>query len=79
MGDSRLDINQVFDWPNERWPKPQDRLLTPGRDTYLAKDAPERSYRLLRGYKRAGDILIQQALSDRVDCLTDPLISDNGE
>jgi len=68
MDDSRLDVDQVFDWPNERWPTPGDRLLTPGSDTYLAADGPERNFRLLRGYKRAGDVLIQQALSDKADC-----------
>jgi hypothetical protein len=67
IGD-KLNMEQVFEWPNERWPTPHDRLLTEGRDTYLAEDAPERTFRLLRGYKRAGDILIRQALSDRVDC-----------
>ena len=43
-------------------------MLSPGRDTFLAEEADERNYRLLRGYKRAGDILIQNALADRADC-----------
>ncbi len=68
MAGEQLDRGQVFDQYNERWPEADDRLLTPGRDTDLAASAPERNFRLLRGYKRAGDILIQQALSDRSDC-----------
>jgi hypothetical protein len=58
----------VFKRFTERWPKSGDRLLSPGRDTFLAEEAEERNYRLLRGYKRAGDILIQSALADRADC-----------
>jgi hypothetical protein len=58
----------VFDRFTERWPEAGDRLLSPGRDTFLAKDAAERNYRLLQGYKRAGDILIQNALTERYDC-----------
>jgi len=57
----------VFDAITERWPKAGDKLLSPGRDTFLAEGHAERSYRLLRGYKRAGDILIQQALAERSD------------
>lgn len=63
----RLETCDVFDNPGDRWPKADDQLLTSGRDTYIVKDAGERSFRLLRGYKRAGDVLIQQALSDYAD------------
>jgi len=62
------DIDEVFERFNERWPKAGDRLLSPGRDTFLAEEADERNYRLLRGYKRAGDILVENALADRADC-----------
>ena len=54
----------VFDSINDRWPKLGDRLFVVGRDAMLAQDAPERTYRLTRGYKCAGDILIQTALED---------------
>ena len=57
----------MFDHPGNRWPVADDQLLTAGRDTYLAESAFERGFRLLRGYKRAGDVLVQQALSDRAD------------
>jgi hypothetical protein len=57
----------VFERVTERWPKAGDRLLSPGRDTFLAEGHAERNYRLLRGYKRAGDILIQKALAERID------------
>jgi hypothetical protein len=68
MTDDEADSYNVFERANERWPKAGDRLLWPGRDTFLAEEADERNYRLLRGYKRAGDILIQNALADRADC-----------
>ncbi|MER2635697.1 MAG: hypothetical protein ABTQ30_17780 [Rhizobiaceae bacterium] len=54
----------VFDAINGRWPKHGDRLLSSGRDVFLANSEAERSFRLLRGYKRAGDILIQNAMTD---------------
>ena len=57
----------VFERVTERWPETGDRLLSPGRDTFLAEGHAERNYRLLRGYKRAGDILIQAALAERSD------------
>ena len=56
----------VFDSINDRWPKLGDRLFVVGRDAMLAQDAPERTYRLTRGYKCAGDVLIQTALEDAV-------------
>jgi hypothetical protein len=64
----------VFDRLSERYPTTGDLLLSPGRDAFLAAEgeanrnaAAERRYRLLRGYKRAGDILIQNALTERED------------
>lgn len=68
MTDDQAYSYNVFERANERWPKAGDRLLWPGRDTFLSEGADERNYRLLRGYKRAGDILIQNALADRADC-----------
>jgi hypothetical protein len=68
MTDDRISTNDVFDRFTERWPEAGDRLLSPGRDAFLAEGAAERSYRLLAGYKRAGDILIQHALAERYDC-----------
>jgi hypothetical protein len=69
----KMTYNRAYDYDvyerhTERWPAAGDRLLSPGRDTFLADEADERNYRLLRGYKRAGDILIQGALADRTDC-----------
>lgn len=68
MNNVHSDKVQIFDKYNVRWPKSEDRLLKPGRDTHIADREDERKYRLLQGYKRAGDILVQQALSDRADC-----------
>ena len=67
MMDVYSDKSQIFDRYTLRWPKAKDRLLMPGRDIHIADCIDERSYRLLKGYKRAGDILVQQALSDRTD------------
>lgn len=67
MAEDRVYSYDAFERFTERWPEAGDRLLSPGRDTFLAEDAAERSCRLLRGYKRAGDILIQQALAVRYD------------
>lgn len=67
MSDEPLNLNDVFDRFSVRWPKLGDRLLSPSRNVYLAEAGDERNYRLLRGYKRAGDILTESALSDRLD------------
>src|SRR5208337_1574853 len=53
-----------------RWPEEGDRLfieLERAYDAYVVRDPEERFYRLPMGYKRAGDILIDQAASDVVD------------
>lgn len=52
MADDRAYSYDVFERFTERWPEIGDRLLSPGRDTFLAEDAFERRFRLLRGYKR---------------------------
>jgi hypothetical protein len=67
MTDHRAYDYDVFHPNTTRWPQAGDKLFLPARDTFFASDAGERSYRLLRGYKRAGDILIQHALADRAD------------
>ena len=67
MSDEPLDLDDVFGRFPSRWPKPGDRLLSPSRNAYLAEAGDERNYRLLRGYKRAGDILTKSALADRAN------------
>ncbi|MEA2824852.1 MAG: hypothetical protein QOF03_1334, partial [Alphaproteobacteria bacterium] len=48
MGDDHTYSYDVFDRFTERWPQVGDRLLVPGRDSFLAEDADERNYRMLR-------------------------------
>ncbi len=62
-----IDAAAVLDRYNERWPGAGDRLLHPGQHARFPEHAGERDYRLLQGYKRAGDVLVQQALGDVVD------------
>ena len=53
-----------------RWPKDGDRLFVESAwayDAYVIRDPAERFYRMPMGYKRAGDILIDQASADVVD------------
>lgn len=53
-----------------RWPKDSDRLFieaTWASDAHVVCDPGERFYRMPMGYKRAGDILIEQAATDIVD------------
>lgn len=59
--------NEEFE---SRWPRDDDRLFVEGTWAYDASvicDPAERSYRMPMGYKRAGDILIDQARSDVAD------------
>jgi hypothetical protein len=67
VSDDRTYSYDVFSRFTERWPEADDRLLSPGRDSFLAESPAERNYRLLEGYKRAGDVLIQNALAERYD------------
>ncbi len=60
--------------PNEdlevRWPKDGDCLFATADwafDAHVVKDPKERFYRLPLGYKRAGDLLVEQAMADVVD------------
>ena len=66
-GEDRTYSYDVFSRFTERLPAAGDRLFVRGRDLFLAKEVDERNYRLLQGYKRAGDILIQRALADPYD------------
>lgn len=66
MSDNDYDYD-VFEVINERWPKSSDQLFAPGRPLHLAQNADERLYRLIKGYKRAGDVLIQRALADSLE------------
>ena len=53
-----------------RWPKDGDRLfieLAWAYDAHVVRDPAERFYRMPMGYKRAGDILIDQASADVID------------
>ena len=53
-----------------RWPKDGDRLFIDSArvyDAHVVRDPGERFYRMPMGYKRAGDILIDQAIMDVVD------------
>jgi len=53
-----------------RWPSEGDRLFVEAHRGYAAQVVAhpgERFYRLPKGYKRAGDILTEQALDDPVD------------
>jgi hypothetical protein len=61
------DRTYSFSRFTERWPETGDRLFSAGRDSFLAQAPTERNYRLLQGYKRAGDILVQNARAERYD------------
>jgi len=53
-----------------RWPKEGDRLFVESAwayDAHVIRDPKERFYRMPMGYKRAGDILIDQAAANIVD------------
>ena len=53
-----------------RWPKDGDRLFVEfawAYDAHILRDKGERFYRLPKGYKRAGDILVEQAATDVAD------------
>lgn len=55
---------------DSRWPRDEDRLFVESAWTYdahIVRDPAERFYRMPMGYKRSGDILIDQASADMVD------------
>jgi hypothetical protein len=54
----------------DRWPQDGDRLFIESNwayDAHVVRAPKERRFRMPRGYKRAGDILIEQAGSDLID------------
>jgi hypothetical protein len=53
-----------FERSTLRWPQTGDQLLVSRRHASIYPDKGERNYRLLRGYKFAGDLLVQRALTD---------------
>ena len=57
----------VLDGINERWPGTEDRLFVSSRAFTPAQSPDERLYRLTRGYKRAGDLLVEKALGNPAD------------
>jgi hypothetical protein len=61
---SALDLFNLYD---ERWPDIGDRLFNAGRDARISQNAEERVYRLGKGYKLAGDRLIQNAFGHAAD------------
>lgn len=63
------DIPDAEDF-EARWPEEGDRLfreLEWAYDAYVFRDPGQRFYRMPKGYKRAGDILIDQAANDVVN------------
>ncbi|MBI4464037.1 MAG: hypothetical protein HY647_04980 [Acidobacteria bacterium] len=63
------DTSETDDF-EARWPKEGDRLFVESTwacDAYVVCDPKERFYRMPMGYKRAGDILIDQAAANVVD------------
>lgn len=53
-----------------RWPREDDRLFEDtglAKDTFLARDSGERSYRLPKGYKLAGDVLLEHIAAGSID------------
>jgi hypothetical protein len=56
-----------FDRVNERWPTKGDRIFSPGGDARPANSIGERNYRLGKGYKLAGDVLVQNFLGEPRD------------
>ena len=56
-----------FDRNNERWPTKGDRIFSAGRDARPADSIGERNYRLGKGYKLAGDVLVGNFLGEPRD------------
>jgi hypothetical protein len=66
MSDDKPEIDD----PELRWPKDGDYLFVESSwayDARVTEDPKERFYRMPMGYKRAGDILIDQATTSVVD------------
>jgi hypothetical protein len=63
------DMPQVQDFAS-RWPRDGDRLFVASAwvyDAHVVRDPGERFYRMPLGYKRAGDLLIDQAATNVID------------
>lgn len=63
------DISENDDFES-RWLKDDDRLFIESAwayDAHVVRHPGERFYRMPKGYKRAGDILVDQAAADVVD------------
>jgi hypothetical protein len=56
-----------FDRINERWPGKGDQIFSHGSDARPADNIGERYYRLGKGYKLAGDVLVQNFLGEPHD------------
>ncbi|HSK79243.1 MAG TPA: hypothetical protein VLQ45_22510, partial [Thermoanaerobaculia bacterium] len=66
MNNEKPDVEEF----ETRWPRDDDRLFVESAWAYEApvvRDPAERFYRMPMGYKRAGDILIDQATADLAD------------
>jgi hypothetical protein len=63
------DIPQTDDF-DSRWPKDDDPLFVESEwayDAFIVRHPGERFYRMPMGYKRAGDIIVDQAAANVVD------------
>jgi hypothetical protein len=67
MAEDRTYTYDVFSRLTDRRPRADDLPFVPGHGSYLPGNPAERNFRLLRGYKRAGDLLIQAALAGQHD------------
>jgi hypothetical protein len=67
MENKNDESDSPFERSTLRWPQTGDQLLINGRHASIYPDKGERNYRLLRGYKFAGDLLVQQALADHAE------------
>jgi hypothetical protein len=64
------DTNGSREQETARWPQDGDRLFVASTWVYdapVVRDPGERFYRMPKGYKRAGDLLVQQAGADVAD------------
>jgi hypothetical protein len=58
---------RVFGRINERWPTKGDSIFSRGYDARIANSIGERAYRLGKGYKLAGDVLVQNLVGEPYD------------
>jgi len=70
VGDEMSDELPEREDFESRWPKDGDRLFVEsawGYDAHVVRDPGERFYRMPMGFKRAGDVLVDQAGADVAD------------